>query len=199
MRRRFPVVSVLCLLTLAGCGQENGDADVREDQSGGAASAAAEIRDVLETQAEAWNQGSIGGFMAGYAQTDTVRFASGGRVWRGWTQTLQRYRESYPDEGLMGRLNFTDLEIWPMSDDYAVVFGRWELTRSEQYQNIGGLFTLVFERGPEGWRIVHDHTSSRETIDAQESAAPPADTESPQSTTPPADAESPQFDTTDAQ
>lgn len=104
--------------------------------------------------------------MDGYARTDTLRFASGGNVWRGWEPTLQRYVASYPDADLMGRLSFDDLETWPMDHDRAVVFGRWELSRSERYEDIGGLFTLVFERGPEGWRIVHDHTSSRTTIDS---------------------------------
>lgn len=114
----------------------------------------------MERQAEAWNEGDVRGYMDGYARTDTLRFASGGSVWRGWQQTLERYQASYPDTALMGRLAFRDLDIWTLSDDRALVFGRWELTRSEPFEDIGGLFTLVFGRGPDGWRIVHDHTSA---------------------------------------
>ena len=157
------------ICVVGGCVTGDGEeetGDAAQEESMGEA-----IRDVLETQVEAWNQGSIGGFMAGYARTDTLRFASGGNVWYGWNATEQRYQETYIDEGMMGQLSFSDVDIWPISEEHAVVFGRWELDRSEVYQNTGGLFTLVFELTPDGWRIVHDHTSAAETIES-----PPADT-----------------------
>jgi len=37
--------------------------------------------------------------------------------------------------------------------------GRWQLTLSNGKQP-HGLFTLIFREFPEGWRIIHDHTSS---------------------------------------
>ena len=46
--------------------------------------------------------------------------------------------------------------------DSAFVRGRWGLTLPDG-KKPGGLFTLVFKRmAPEGWRIVHDHTSAAE-------------------------------------
>jgi ketosteroid isomerase-like protein len=36
--------------------------------------------------------------------------------------------------------------------------GRWQLTRAADTPH--GRFTLIFRRTPQGWRIVHDHTSS---------------------------------------
>jgi ketosteroid isomerase-like protein len=39
-----------------------------------------------------------------------------------------------------------------------VVLGRWRLTETAQAGS--GVFSVVVERRPEGWRIVHDHTSS---------------------------------------
>lgn len=115
---------------------------------------------VLNKQVEAWNQGSIRDFMEGYAKSDSLRFASGANVRYGWDQTLQRYQESYSNDEMMGTLSFDELDVRLLSTGYALVFGRWSLTRSEGYSNIGGLFTLLFERRPEGWKIVHDHTSS---------------------------------------
>jgi beta-aspartyl-peptidase (threonine type) len=38
--------------------------------------------------------------------------------------------------------------------------GRWHLKRAKDAP--GGVFTLVFQHFPEGWRIVHDHTSADE-------------------------------------
>ncbi|MEP0546657.1 MAG: DUF4440 domain-containing protein [Rhodothermales bacterium] len=122
--------------------------------------AAAAIRAVLDAQVAAWNEGSVRGFMDGYARTDSLRFASGGNVRTGWQATLEGYERGYPDGAAMGTLRFDSLDVQVLSPSWAVVFGRWRLDRAEDTPN--GLFTLLFERRPEGWRIVHDHTSSSE-------------------------------------
>jgi ketosteroid isomerase-like protein len=116
------------------------------------------IRSVLAAQQAAWNRQDLAGFMAGYARGDQTRFASGGDVTRGWQTVFDRYARRYGTAEAMGRLNFSALEITVLGEDSAVAFGRWELERSADRP--GGLFTLVFRRLPEGWRVVHDHTSS---------------------------------------
>ena len=116
------------------------------------------ITAILTTQAAAWNRGDIEGFMAVYAQTDALRFASGGNVTYGWAQTLARYKKSYPDKAAMGTLAFTDLAVTELAPDAALVFGRWQLTREKDAPH--GLFTLTWKKTAAGWRIIHDHTSS---------------------------------------
>jgi ketosteroid isomerase-like protein len=116
------------------------------------------IRAVLEAQVKAWNIGNIDEFMQGYWQSDSLRFASGGSVKRGWKITLDRYKKGYPDKAAMGTLAFTELEMTMLSADAALVFGKWELTREKDKP--GGLFTLTFRKTPQGWKIIHDHTSS---------------------------------------
>ena len=118
----------------------------------------AAIRDVLDAQVAAWNRGDIEAFMDGYAQTDSLRFASGGSVYRGWDAALERYQTSYPDRAAMGTLAFRELDIRSLDPQSALVFGRWQLTRAADAPS--GLFTLLFMRRADGWRIVHDHTSS---------------------------------------
>jgi ketosteroid isomerase-like protein len=58
----------------------------------------------------------------------------------------------------MGVLTFSDLEVNVLAEDAAVVFGKWELER--RGEDPWGLFTLLFKKTDDGWRIVHDHTSS---------------------------------------
>lgn len=116
------------------------------------------IRAVLDAQVEAWNQGSVRAFMDGYARTDSLRFASGGTVRRGWQAALDGYERGYPDAAAMGTLRFDSLDVQVLAPEWAVVFGRWHLQRAEDAPN--GLFTLIFNKRPDGWRIVHDHTSS---------------------------------------
>lgn len=118
------------------------------------------VRALLARQQAAWNRGNLEAFMAGYAQTDTLRFASGGTVRTGWQTTLNRYRRSYPDTAAMGTLSFGSLDLTILSPHSVLAFGRWQLQRDKDAP--GGLFTLLLHR-PEPnapWRIVHDHTSS---------------------------------------
>jgi beta-aspartyl-peptidase (threonine type) len=114
---------------------------------------------VLEAQVAAWDKGDLRGFMAGYWSSPELSFFSAGQRTRGWQATYDRYVERYQTKGQeMGQLTFRDLEIDLLNPDSALVRGRWQLKRSKD--NPGGLFTLILKRFPEGWRIVHDHTSS---------------------------------------
>ncbi|MEM6783737.1 MAG: DUF4440 domain-containing protein [Bacteroidota bacterium] len=118
------------------------------------------IRAVLDAQVAAWNDGSVRGFMEGYAQTDSLRFASRGTVRTGWDETLAGYERGYPDAATMGTLTFSELDVRLLSPDWAIVFGRWRLDRAADTPN--GLFTLTMQRRPEGWRVLYDHTSTAE-------------------------------------
>jgi len=119
-----------------------------------------EIQNVIHAQQAAWNRGQVEEFMNGYWRSDQTVFVSGDEVTRGWQKVLDRYKKKYSDRSKMGTLTFSDLEITPLSDDSAVVLGSWKLDRTNDQPH--GRFTLVFRRFPEGWRIVHDHTSAAE-------------------------------------
>ena len=119
-----------------------------------------EIRAVLERQVREWNAGNLAGFMEIYARSDHTRFASGGDVSRGWQTVFDRYRKKYGDRAAMGTLTFSDLDVTILGPDAALAFGRWRLKRENDEPS--GLFTLIFRKMPEGWRIIHDHTSSSE-------------------------------------
>jgi uncharacterized protein (TIGR02246 family) len=117
-----------------------------------------EIRDVIQAQQEAWNRGDIEAFMNGYWHSDETLFVSGDEVTRGWQTVHDRYKAKYSDREKMGTLTFSELDIRMLSADAAVVLGRWELKRKIDMPH--GRFTLIFRKTADGWRIVHDHTSS---------------------------------------
>jgi ketosteroid isomerase-like protein len=117
------------------------------------------IRKVLDDQVAAWNRGDLEGFMKGYWKSPDLTFSSGKDQTKGWQATLDRYRKRYQGEGReMGKLTFFEVMVKPLGRDSAYVRGRWQLVRSKDKP--GGLFTLILRRLPEGWRIVHDHTSN---------------------------------------
>jgi ketosteroid isomerase-like protein len=124
--------------------------------------AKAAIEHVLRTQQEAWNRHDIEGFMQGYWNSPQLTFFSGATVHEGWQATIERYRSRYTSPGHeMGKLDFSGLRIEVLGADAAFVRGSWLLTMPDG-KTPHGLFTLVFRRFPEGWKIVHDHTSAAE-------------------------------------
>ena len=117
------------------------------------------IRAVMQRQQEAWNRHDLESFMAGYWNSPDLTFISNTNKTSGWQPTLDRYRKSYQSGGHeMGKLEFSDLDVQPLCDQAAFVRGSWKLTMSDG-KTPHGLFTLIFRKFPEGWRIVHDHTS----------------------------------------
>jgi ketosteroid isomerase-like protein len=120
------------------------------------------VRAVLDRQVADWNKGDLDAFLTGYWKSPTVVFQSGGQRHVGWSAMRERYRRRYKAEGkAMGELAFSGLEIEPLGQDSILARGGWRLTMPDGTKP-GGLFTLIFRRLPEGWKIVHDHTSAEE-------------------------------------
>jgi len=112
---------------------------------------------ILSAQQKAWNDGNVEEFMKGYWHSEELTFSGSNGVSRGFEAVRERYHRNYPDRQTMGRLDFSGLEFHFFGKDGALVLGRWHLTREKG--DIGGVFSLVFQRFPEGWKIIHDHTS----------------------------------------
>jgi ketosteroid isomerase-like protein len=142
-------VIVALMGTMTGCRT----AGVRENNGPAA------VRVVLEQQVRAWNSGDLAGFMEGYAKSGGTRFASGGDITLGWQTVFDRYQKKYGTGASMGTLRFSNLDIGSLGPDSAFAFGHWHLTRGADISS--GLFTLLFRKTSDGWRIVHDHTSAK--------------------------------------
>jgi uncharacterized protein (TIGR02246 family) len=119
----------------------------------------AAVTAVLARQEAAWNRGDLEGFMAGYWSSPDLVFTSGSQIRRGWQETFAKYQARYGGKPeTMGRLGFEILDVQPIGADGAVVLGRWRLTGTP---NAGsGVFSVVLSRRSDGWRVIHDHTSS---------------------------------------
>jgi len=133
-----------------------------QDEDGTYGSYEKAIEHVLRTQQDAWNRHDLEGFMAGYWRSPELTFFSEGKEQDGWEATIERYLAKYTSPGHeMGKLEFSGLRVEVLSQDSAFVRGSWKLTMSDG-KTPHGLFTLVFRKFPEGWKIVHDHTSAAE-------------------------------------
>jgi ketosteroid isomerase-like protein len=139
--------------TLSGVAMESTGAGRQKPESADTA-----LRALISAQVADWNRGDIDAFMRGYWNSPETTFAGASGVSRGWQTVLDHYHKNYPDRAAMGHLDFSEIEVTPLGNDAALILGRWHLTRDAG--PVGGIFTLVARRFPQGWRIIHDHTST---------------------------------------
>lgn len=133
-----------------------------QTDSGGYGNDTKAIERVLRTQQEAWNRHDLEGFMKGYWNSPELTFFSGATEHNGWQAMMDRYLATYASPGHeMGKLDFSALRIEVLGQQAAFVRGSWKVTMTDG-KTPHGLFTLVFRKFPDGWKIVHDHTSAAE-------------------------------------
>jgi len=115
------------------------------------------IRNVLDAEQIAWNNGDLEAFMKGYWKSDSLEFISFRGISRGWEATLAGYKKGYPDRAAMGTLSYEILKITQLAPLNYVVSAKFHLTRSSG--DLDGIITLIFQRIEGRWVAVYDHTS----------------------------------------
>jgi ketosteroid isomerase-like protein len=118
-----------------------------------------DIIKVVLAQEKAWNAGDLGGYEKGYKDSPETMFI-GRQISRGYAEIVAEYKHDYPTQASMGTLGFSELEVHPLNDTFAVCLGKYHLDRSKKEGGpADGMFSLVFEKTEQGWRIVVDHTT----------------------------------------
>jgi ketosteroid isomerase-like protein len=118
------------------------------------------ILQVLSMQQNAWNRGDIVTFMHGYNDSPDTTFI-GKTIEKGYQPILARYQRNYATSDAMGILKFSDVSVRMLGADHAVVTGHFHLSRNAAGGgDAQGIFSLVFEKESDGWKIILDHTSA---------------------------------------
>ena len=129
----------------------------------------AAIRAAIAAQAAAWIRADIPTFMQTYENSPDTTFI-GATLRKGYGPILERYKANYTTKEQMGVLTFDHLDIRllpsscgaPQSSvEFAVVTGTFHLERTAkgEAKKDDGIFSLVWRKGPTGWKILLDHTS----------------------------------------
>ena len=120
----------------------------------------AAIAAVLSAQTAAWNRGDLEAFTATYENSPQITFL-GKTLNRGYSEVVARYKKSYGSREAMGKLRFELIETRMLGANHAMVLGKFFLMRTTAGGgDATGQFTLVLKKSEQGWKIVHDHTSS---------------------------------------
>jgi beta-aspartyl-peptidase (threonine type) len=113
-------------------------------------------RTALLATAGAWNSGDLEGFLAPYDTASTF-MTDGGTI--GKASLKERYAARYFLGGKpVQRLAYDSLVVRPLGSAHLLMTGRYTLSGGGKPERRGH-FTLIWRKTPEGWKILHDHSS----------------------------------------
>jgi ketosteroid isomerase-like protein len=151
--------TLFVLIVAATCMASAGAQQQPASTSPASGAETAAIRKVLDEMTIEWNKGDLEKYMTGYRNSPDITFFGGASVTKGYKETLDRYIKGYKAPGReMGKLDFADTNVQLLCPDTAFVTGRFHLQMSNGKQP-HGVYTLLMKKFPEGWKIVHDHSS----------------------------------------
>jgi hypothetical protein len=115
------------------------------------------ILNILDQQTKAWNAGDFDRFMIGYLESDSLMYIGKNGVTYGYQSTLSNYKKNYSGADRMGQLSFDILHLRKLGKKHYLVVGKWKLKRTAG--DVGGHYTLTFEKRNGAWVIIADHSS----------------------------------------
>jgi uncharacterized protein (TIGR02246 family) len=148
------LLSGILLVGASGCSRAGG--------AGGAPTPAGlqeEMEQLFDRSARDWNAGDLDGFMSDYARDSTTSYVSRGAVRYGIDRIRANYASRFAPGAARDSLRFETLVARPLGDDHALVTARYILHRDGK-TTASGPFSVIMERRTDGWKILHDHTSS---------------------------------------
>lgn len=150
----FPLAFLLVFASASVASAQDGDNPLHT-----ASRTELDVVKVLLAQEKAWNAGDLESYVKGYKNSPDTIFV-GRQISKGYAQILDDYKHNYATRASMGTLTFSELEVHSLSDTFAVCLGKYHLDRSKKDGgSADGMFSLVFEKTVDGWKIVLDHTT----------------------------------------
>lgn len=118
-----------------------------------------EIEAIMIAQTDEWNKGNVDGFMLGYWNSPELKFITSRGVTLGYDSMANGYKRNYNTPEKMGNLTFTNLIYTTLDADNQIVHcsGRWNVSSATEKQQ-SGIFSLIFRKIDNQWKIIIDHT-----------------------------------------
>jgi uncharacterized protein (TIGR02246 family) len=116
----------------------------------------AAIRALFDSTAAGWNRGDLATYMSAYADSAVGNGASGfdqGRAAIEQTMRAGFWRSGRPAQ----TLRYQNIRIRMLGPDYALVNGEFVLSGGDRPERTG-LFSTVWARTRDGWRMINDHS-----------------------------------------
>ncbi len=117
------------------------------------------VETMLSQSAIAWNDGRLDGFMDDYLESSNTTYIGVSGLIVGYEGIRERYAPLFEPGASRDSLEFTDVRVRRLAAIEAIATARWILSRDGTVTG-SGPFTLVLRHTGNGWKIIHDHSSS---------------------------------------
>ena len=120
-----------------------------------------QIRTEVARYVTAINSGDARAVAALYVNDPASSTVDDGQIHRGWQRIAQMLRDVFEQPGTI-RMTADSVFVRRLGNDaaIAVLRYRWVVFERSNSQPATGAMTLVYTRTRQGWRVVHDHTST---------------------------------------
>lgn len=119
----------------------------------GASEVQTEIKQMLNFFAEEWNEGDLES-IRGRFHRDFILVTSDGI--RNRQQRLDELGDVIAIGKDRGVLSFSEIEVKPLKEDYAVAYGRSRL-KFKDGTELGSMFSSIYVNTPFGWKVILTH------------------------------------------
>jgi uncharacterized protein (TIGR02246 family) len=114
------------------------------------------IRALFDSTAAGWNRGDLATYMSPYA--DSAVGAGAGSFDMGKAAIERTMRAGFWRNGRPAQaLHYEHIRVRMLGADYALVNGEFVLTGGDRPER-RGLFSTVWARTSDGWRMINDHS-----------------------------------------
>jgi uncharacterized protein (TIGR02246 family) len=114
---------------------------------------------VVLAQQDAWNKGDLDAYLSHYKGGQDAQAVLATLV-RGIDNIRAAYKANFPNKDSMGDIEDSEVEVRALGDNFALATGKYHLTRSRKAGGeVSGTFTEVFEKTPDGWKIIFSEST----------------------------------------
>jgi len=120
-----------------------------------------EILDFVKAYADATNRGDMTAYVDMYSRRSDLIVVNDGEITRGIDAVRNEANQTLGLEGSY-KISVGTIDVVPLGQTRAIAVFPFAMTVQSQQGpvQIRAAMTLVLEKGSQGWRIIHDHTSS---------------------------------------
>lgn len=120
-----------------------------------------EIENFVRAYADAANRGDITAYMEMYSRRRDLIEVNDGEFTRGWDALRDESNRMIGLEGSY-KISVGSIDVVGLGATRAIAVFPFVATIATQQGvvQLRGASTLVLDKGPQGWKIIHDHTSS---------------------------------------
>ena len=147
-----PFSRILVAVLLLDAGSLHGQAPSTQRQ---------EVQNFVKAYADAANRGDVSAYMEMYSRRPDLIEVNDGEITRGWDALRDEANRMMGLEGSY-KISVGSIDVITLSPSRAIAVFPFVATIATQQgpAQLRGATTIVVEKVSQGWKIIHDHTSS---------------------------------------